>query len=152
MFFHSLGQNKMFTAVIKQLDLNHFYWQAASPALDQLKAILHALDLPQPSKESTVFDLFTKIETKVSETKLPTIHNKLISINDPHIFYYYCNNFIIFIIILIMSVISLPCQNFYYFILANFISFFCFIYTTYSCIELTTRFSIIYIIILFVYF
>ena len=93
----------MFTAVIKQLDLNHFYWQAASPALDQLKAILHALDLPQPSKESTVFDLFTQIETKVSETKLPTIHNKLISINDPHNFYYYCNNFIF--IILIMSVI-----------------------------------------------
>lgn len=24
-FFHSLGQNIMFTAVIKQLDFNHFY-------------------------------------------------------------------------------------------------------------------------------
>lgn len=50
--------------------------QAASPALDQLKAILHALDLPQPSKESTVFDLFTQIETKVREllSKAPKDH------------------------------------------------------------------------------
>ncbi|CAH3145636.1 unnamed protein product [Pocillopora meandrina] len=50
--------------------------QAASPALDQLKAILHTLDLPQPSKESTVFDLFTQIETKVREllSKAPKDH------------------------------------------------------------------------------
>ena len=42
-------------------------WQAVSPALQQLIAILIALDLPQPTKDSTVFDLFSQIENKVSQ-------------------------------------------------------------------------------------
>ena len=38
-----------------------------SPALQQLIAILIALDLPQPTKDSTVFGLFSQIENKVSQ-------------------------------------------------------------------------------------
>lgn len=50
--------------------------QAASPAFDQVKAILQALDLPQPSKESTVFELFSLIEAKVRAllSKAPKDH------------------------------------------------------------------------------
>ncbi|XP_073247945.1 protein FAM98A-like [Porites lutea] len=50
--------------------------QAVSPALQQLIAILVALDLPQPTKDSTVFDLFSQIENKVQLllTKAPRDH------------------------------------------------------------------------------
>ncbi|KAL9952294.1 hypothetical protein ACROYT_G039529 [Oculina patagonica] len=50
--------------------------QAVSPALQQLKAILVSLDLPQPTKESTVFELFSQIETKVRQllSKAPKDH------------------------------------------------------------------------------
>ena len=41
-------------------------WQAVNPTLQHLKAILAALNLQEPTKESTVFELFSQIETKVS--------------------------------------------------------------------------------------
>lgn len=59
-------------------DLLPFCSQAVSPALEQLKAILEALDLPQLSKESTVFDLFSQIEAKVSV--LQYIYDGIISV------------------------------------------------------------------------
>jgi len=50
--------------------------QAVSPALQQLMAILTTLDLPQPTKETTVFELFSQIESKVRQllSKAPKDH------------------------------------------------------------------------------
>lgn len=44
----------------------NYSWQVVNPTLQHLKAILAALNLPEPTKESTVFELFSQIETKVS--------------------------------------------------------------------------------------
>ena len=54
-----------YSAVTAVLNPN---WQAVSPALQQLLAILTALDLPQPTKDTTVFELFSNIEAKVSQS------------------------------------------------------------------------------------
>ncbi|XP_068729565.1 protein FAM98A-like [Montipora capricornis] len=50
--------------------------QSVSPALQQILTILTALDMPQPTRESTVFELFSKIESKVRQllTKGPKDH------------------------------------------------------------------------------
>ena len=39
----------------------------ASPAFEHLSAILSALDLPQPTKETSVFELLSDIERKVTD-------------------------------------------------------------------------------------
>ena len=39
----------------------------ASPAFQHLSAILSALDLPQPSKQASVFDILSDIEKKVTD-------------------------------------------------------------------------------------
>lgn len=58
-----------FVLELDTINLCHWiFFQVVSPALQQLKAILVALDLPQPTKESTVFELFSQIETKVSKS------------------------------------------------------------------------------------
>ena len=44
----------------------NYSWQVVNPTLHHLKAILAALNLPEPTKESTIFELFSQIETKVS--------------------------------------------------------------------------------------
>lgn len=50
--------------------------EAVSPPLQHLKAILAALNLPEPTKESTVFTLFSQIETMVQQLlrKAPKDH------------------------------------------------------------------------------
>lgn len=50
--------------------------EAVNPVLQHLKAILAALNLPEPTKESTVFELFSQIETKVWQllSKAPKDH------------------------------------------------------------------------------
>jgi len=47
-----------------------------SPALQQLLSILTALNLPQPTKDTTVFELFSQIESKVRQllSKVPRDH------------------------------------------------------------------------------
>ena len=42
----------------------------ASPAFQHLSAILSALDLPQPTKEASVFDLLSDIEKEVTKSML----------------------------------------------------------------------------------
>ena len=60
------------TVYIKPIITQLFmYWslcifkQVLSPALQQLLSILTALNLPQPTKDTTVFELFSQIESKV---------------------------------------------------------------------------------------
>jgi len=59
----------------------NFSWQAVNPVLQHLKAILAALNLPEPTKESTVFELFSQIETKVGTIGLSTSINARINRN-----------------------------------------------------------------------
>lgn len=63
-----------------------------SPALQQLIAILIALDLPQPTKDSTVFDLFSQIENKVSQYQ----HLRLIHVYSCS-YYYLIYHFLVII-------------------------------------------------------
>ena len=60
------------TVYIKPIITQLFiYWslgifkQVLSPALQQLLSILTALNLPQPTRDTTVFELFSQIESKV---------------------------------------------------------------------------------------
>ena len=58
--------------------------QAVSPPLQQLKLILSTLELPVPTKDSTVFDMFSQIEAKVCNSK--EHNNKCMYGILPHLF------------------------------------------------------------------
>lgn len=50
-----------------------YFFQAVSPTLEQINAVLLALELPLPTKDTSVFSIFSQIESKVSESNFINI-------------------------------------------------------------------------------